>query len=818
MSRSAALVAAIQVLALAAAALGAAGCRDGVAPGAADPSVAIAVAKSRGARPEFFRRKVMLLGFDGCDPDLVDQYIREGKLPHFARLRREGAYGPLATLQPILSPVVWTTIATGMPPQRHGILDFITQTPAGIVPVTSKMRQADTVWELLSNQGEKVGVVGWLVTWPAEKLDGFLVTERMGQLAYQYGEQDSEGAPYRTWPDQLAAEIKRVDAVDAKEMPLARVRPFLDIEQAEYDHCYLPTFHPANRVGNMRLILSTAETYRNAGQRLYAEQKPRFFACYFEAMDALSHLFMPFAPPKSPSVNREEYLKYRNAIEANYMWHDRVLGEFMDLADADTTLFLVSDHGFKNGNYRIADGSDFADKTGAMWHRPYGVFYAWGNGVKRGATVAGASVYDVAPTVLASMGYPVPEDMTNYRAKVLTEAFEGGLAYETVPTYNGEARRDAMARLKNEEGEQKARSPEEEDAIRKLQSLGYVGGEKSDPSSTDRNLGSTFLSQGRLELAYKAFKGALDKARARHAQYTAAPQTFSEPPDSPQHPKNQVTMAVSSMAEVCLQWGRLDEAEAFIEEATKLEPQGLAPYLLRARLLVFRRKLDEAETSARAAVAIKSDMPAAWGTLAFVLQAKIAAFEKAGDRAAVQKLREALIEAYESALRLEPRQEAVLLELARTRLEYAASVEAATKAKDELDRLLETNPQNVSALNNRAIALLRLAMQARNEGRAQDTETGLAAALASAEKSISVAAARYGPDFPGYAKGWANKAYVLWQKGDAIGASEAAAKVRQIEPSYVLNANFVAAMAAAGRPVPPPAAPPAPTEPGTPPR
>jgi len=72
-------------------------------------------------------------------------------------------------VQPILSPVVWTTIATGMTPQRHGILDFVTQTPAGKVPVSSKMRQADTVWELLSHQGEDVGVVGWLVSWPPSR-------------------------------------------------------------------------------------------------------------------------------------------------------------------------------------------------------------------------------------------------------------------------------------------------------------------------------------------------------------------------------------------------------------------------------------------------------------------------------------------------------------------------------------------------------------------------------------------------------------------------------------------------------------------------
>ena len=154
--------------------------------GEAPPAVAAAIRKSRAEHPERWRRKVVLLGFDSCDPDLVDQMIRDGKLPNFARMRRDGASGTLESTVPPLSPVVWTTIATGMPPERHGILDFVTGTPAGVRPVDSSLRQADTFWDDMSRCGETVGVVGWLCTWPAEKVNGFLVTERMGQLAYDY--------------------------------------------------------------------------------------------------------------------------------------------------------------------------------------------------------------------------------------------------------------------------------------------------------------------------------------------------------------------------------------------------------------------------------------------------------------------------------------------------------------------------------------------------------------------------------------------------------------------------------------------------------
>lgn len=741
-----------------------------------DPAVAAAVAKTRAAHPDLFRRRVVLLGFDSCDPDLVDQYVKEGKLPHFAQLRREGAHGALASIQPTLSPVVWTTIATGMQPQRHGILDFVVETPAGRVPVTSKMRQADAVWDLLSGQGEKVGVVGWLVTWPAEKVNGFLVSERMGHLAYDYlfGERNYD--EHRTWPEDLAGRLKD-DVAGPDDIPLGKVRPFVDITDEEYRAAYSTTFDPRNRIGNLRLILATAQTFRNVGERLLAEEKPRFFACYFEAMDAISHLFMPYAPPKTPSVPTDLYLKYRNAIEANYIWHDRVLGEYMEAADADTTLFVVSDHGFKNGDFRTADDSAFHAKTGAMWHRHYGVFYAWGNGVKHGATVAGATVYDIAPTILASMGYPMPEDMPGH---VLDAAFEDVIPVESVPTYRGEARRDEMATQKAMEGELRARTPEEEDNLKKLEALGYISGNRDDPDNSSLNLAAAHMAQGRFEVAYQELKKMYDAGKR-------GPRVLDQ------------------LAGACLRTRRLDEAETCVADSLKQDPGDFNAMLIRTQALLARRKFEEAEASAREALRVKSDTPQCWGTLALVLEARLGEAEKKGDEAAVKTLRQEIIDAYEASLRLEPRQPEALFELARTRLASRTDASEVEKARDELERVLEMNPAHVQALNNRAIALLRLGVNAKIEGRADEADRNLREALANAEKAISIAADRYGPDYPGYDKGWANKAYILWHMGRLDDAAAAAAKARKIDSSYTFNAQFVSAMAAASRPIPPPA-------------
>jgi tetratricopeptide (TPR) repeat protein len=742
-----------------------------------DPAVAAAAAKTRAKHPELFRRKIVLLGFDSCDPDLVEQFVREGKLPHFAQLRRDGAHGALASLQPTLSPVVWTTIATGMPPQRHGILDFVTDTPSGRVPVTSRMRQADAVWDLLSGQGEKVGVVGWLVTWPAEKVNGFLVSERMGRLAYDYLFGERTYDEHRTWPEDLAARLKD-DVAGPEDVPIGKMRPFVDITEEEYRSSSSTTFDPRNRVGNLRIILSTAQTFRSVGERLLAEEKPRFFACYFEAMDAICHLFMPFAPPKTPNVPTDLYMKYRNAIEADYIWHDRVLGEYMAAADADTTILVVSDHGFKSGDFRTADESDFHAKTGAMWHRHYGVFFAWGNGVKRGATVAGASVYDIAPTVLASMGYPVPEDMPG---KVLDAAFEEPLPVETVKTYRGEARRDEVAKDRTLEGEEKARSPEAEDELKKLESLGYISNDRSDAANGNLNLVTAHMAQGRYEAAYQELKKLYDGG-------VRGPRVLGP------------------LATCCLRTDRLGECDKYVAEALAADPHDISSMIARTLALIQRRKFAEAETSARETIAVKNDTPQCWATLATVLQGRASEAEDKGDDAAANDFRRQMIDAYEGALRLEPRQPEWLFELARTRLSLRRIGEAdVEKSKDELDRVLEMNPNHVQALNNRAVALMQLGLDAQRAGRAEDADRELSEALADTEKAIAVAAQHFGPDYPGYDKGWANKAYVLWLMGRLDLAAAAAAQTRKIDPAYAFRPVFVSAMAKANRPIPPPA-------------
>jgi predicted AlkP superfamily phosphohydrolase/phosphomutase len=117
---------------------------------------------------------VVLIGLDGADWNIIDPLVAAGKMPNLAGLIGRGSRARLLTISPTLSPVIWTTIATGVKPERHGIVDFtaVNKDTGAAVPVTSNLRRVPALWNILSSAGRTVGFVGWWASFPAEKVNG----------------------------------------------------------------------------------------------------------------------------------------------------------------------------------------------------------------------------------------------------------------------------------------------------------------------------------------------------------------------------------------------------------------------------------------------------------------------------------------------------------------------------------------------------------------------------------------------------------------------------------------------------------------------
>ena len=195
---------------------------DSFAEGASAPT-----AESTGLR-------VLLLGLDGADWDTIDPLMRAGRLPNLARLANGGARGPLRSYDPMISPLLWTTMVTGVGPDVHGVADFqaIDDATGRRVPITSRFRRVKALWNILSDAGKSSAFVAWWASYPAEKVDGFQVSNLVVFQTLRPrppGGTSPVGITYP--PDYLDQVLPALHT--AADLTYEEVTPILHIDRAE---------------------------------------------------------------------------------------------------------------------------------------------------------------------------------------------------------------------------------------------------------------------------------------------------------------------------------------------------------------------------------------------------------------------------------------------------------------------------------------------------------------------------------------------------------------------------------------------------------
>ena len=126
---------------------------------------------------EKLRHPVVVVGVDGAEWRLINRLWNEGRLPHLRSIADRGVTAPIETFHKE-SPVIWTSVATGVYPDVHGITGFRVQAEDGDRPVTSTLRRVPAIWNMVSTAGLRVAVLGWWATWPAEDVNGVVVSDR----------------------------------------------------------------------------------------------------------------------------------------------------------------------------------------------------------------------------------------------------------------------------------------------------------------------------------------------------------------------------------------------------------------------------------------------------------------------------------------------------------------------------------------------------------------------------------------------------------------------------------------------------------------
>ena len=481
---------------------------------------------------------LLVVGWDGGDWKLLDPLMQRGLLPNLSALVARGRTWNLETVNPMISPLIWTTLATGRSPVDHGIADFQELDPKtrARLPISGWSRKVPAIWNVASAKGLKVGVVGWWATWPAEKVNGFFVSDRASPVLFPA--EVLSGSPALTWPEGLAEGVRLVGRRDGTP-GFDEVSHALHVTKAEFDAAVAAKKGLADPITGYQKIVGSTRVYARTALELYDKEKPDLLMVYFEGTDEIGHLLARFYPPKLPNISEEDFRKYEGGIAAYFQEADRILGEFLKRAEkAGANLVLLSDHGFKWGADRPASRSSIQFDTAFLWHESPGILAAAGPAFPAAAARGKAGIFDVTPTLCRLLGLPGDP------------GFEGrpvsGLAVGRLPaapaavSWAKTFKVERLAVRASSEADKKAG----EEFTKKLISLGYLTGAEAaavdarpperagtETAGTFQNIATFLRARGHAKEALPWYRKALEvnpKAPTALFNYSVALQILNQ--------------------------------------------------------------------------------------------------------------------------------------------------------------------------------------------------------------------------------------------------------------------------------------------------
>ena len=395
-------------------------------------------------------RRVLLIGLDAASWANLEPSIESGLMPTLAALQNRGAWGELESSDPTWSPRIWTTIATGRRPEDHGILDF---TKDG-VPYSSNSRREWALWDLLPLYGARSAFHYWWASWPAEDVDGRIVTDRFQQFELDQ----------RLSPEQDEVRLDRIfEAAQARAEPRSEslsVPPPDSIKDFEARH--------AIKLEVLDEFLLRDEFVTQLGLDAIEDGTFDLVSVYLRGMDAVGHKFWKwhyhqtapraaawvYGEPDSDQETLGGVIQHMDVLVD--LWVQRVL----DAAGPDWNVVVVSDHGMR----ATVPTTDAREPETGTHHRS-GMILMAGPDVKEDFLIRGANIYDVFPTILYLMGLPVAADLPG---RILFEALRPSRdllpAVRVVDAYPAREAKDHTP----------LRTDRDEGYLERLKALGYV--------------------------------------------------------------------------------------------------------------------------------------------------------------------------------------------------------------------------------------------------------------------------------------------------------------------------------------------------------
>jgi predicted AlkP superfamily phosphohydrolase/phosphomutase len=415
---------------------------------------------------------VVVVGMDGLEWAVMKPLLEAGKLPNFQKLIDRGVAGGLSTFQPTFSPVVWTSIATGVPREKHGIMYFSEWVngrpkPNGL-PYTSNSRKVPAIWNIASDHDRDVLNVGWWVSWPAEKVLGRVVAsyaaQAQGQLLWKPGVW-KDGLPKLTYPDAMIDVIKPHLDAGAPDGPVRSEyeEHFNRIEPTTLSPTQDPWRFPRERDAFFRISYHADRTHLAIFKEQLEEYPAALNMVYFGVPDVAGHFWWRYRESQDfqYSIPQDQIDFLRDRVDLAYTAADGFLGEIVDAAPENARIMVVSDHGMHGGNF----SNPRAVQSGLHEDAPPGVLIIAGPGIRKEglkptvewsfpvvmpgpggravrktnklmAPESVGGVYDITPTLLDWLEIPTAMDMSGKSLRQhMEQPWLDGHPVKTVDSY-----------------------------------------------------------------------------------------------------------------------------------------------------------------------------------------------------------------------------------------------------------------------------------------------------------------------------------------------------------------------------------------------
>ncbi len=526
------------------------------------------------------KKKTLLIGWDAADWKTINPLMDQGLLPSLEKLVNGGTIGTLSTLDPPLSPMLWTSISTGKRPYKHGILNFteLNEKKDSIQLVQVTSRKVKAIWNILSHKGYKCHQIGWWPSHPAEPINGISISN-FYQRAHQPITEPwpiTEGTVHPKEYESLFAALR----LHPQELSGTVLQSFLP------DGYLLDQNNKSvqDKIQALAFILADTINIHSAATYILENESWDFLAVYYDGIDHLKHGFMKYHPPMMPHINPEDFERYKHVVTAAYRFFDLMLGRLMELVPEDCQILLISDHGFHSDHLRHKNLP--AEPAGAAYeHSPNGILLAKGPNIKKDQMVYGASLLDITPTILAMLDLPVARDMDG---KILGTLFEQIPSFSFIDSYEN-MEGNFFTHDKNKPV-QTDLSPE---TLKHLIELGYIAPvDVRNNQTVEDHINSTKFFEARSYIDGGVYSKAIDLLKELHEQFPF-----------------RIHYA-QRLANCYIQTEQLTKARKIVQTIRTYQKQdSIALLILQAKVLLLENKPEQALTYVEDAFQLNPDFP-----------------------------------------------------------------------------------------------------------------------------------------------------------------------------------------------------------------